>query len=272
MSVLSDMAVLALPLPVVWKLKLSVRKRIKILCLLGAGAVAASTTVVRLMLIVLEKSPNDLTYLILRTSTLGSVCHLLHLCSNLLEEEAANLEAYRALEAAIGLICASLPATNTLFATIKRRRAMAVAIDRDLIMQSEMTRQSGDLHSPPKSKRNIFGISISFNSGLEGRHITAGNDEKRTVDVESGLTKSFAAVEIEVQDEAGFESGTKNMTLNIRRADVDIWSGTNGSHETARCEPLPILPPVEGSSNITIPQEIREIAELRVDFNNKISL
>jgi hypothetical protein len=51
MSVVSDMVVLALPVPLLWSLQMPVKKKLKIAALLGAGGIATATGVVRLVLI-----------------------------------------------------------------------------------------------------------------------------------------------------------------------------------------------------------------------------
>lgn len=73
MSVVSDTAVLALPLPLVAKLRLPLKTRIRILGLLGAGVLATATTVVRLVLLVRGGVASDLTFTVLRFSLLGYV-------------------------------------------------------------------------------------------------------------------------------------------------------------------------------------------------------
>lgn len=52
MSVLSDLVVLALPVPLLWSLQMPLRRKLKIAALLGAGGIATVTSVVRLVLIV----------------------------------------------------------------------------------------------------------------------------------------------------------------------------------------------------------------------------
>jgi hypothetical protein len=71
MSVVSDTAVLALPLPAVWALNLPVKTRVRILGLLGAGVLATATTVMRLVLLLQGGVDHDLTFTVLRFSLLG---------------------------------------------------------------------------------------------------------------------------------------------------------------------------------------------------------
>ena len=52
MSVVSDLAILAFPVPLLWSLQMPLRKKLRIAVLLGAGGVATATTVIRLVLIV----------------------------------------------------------------------------------------------------------------------------------------------------------------------------------------------------------------------------
>lgn len=58
-SVISDLAILVLPLPLTWSLQLPDQKKLRVAGLLGAGGVATAFGVYRLILIIMEgQSPN----------------------------------------------------------------------------------------------------------------------------------------------------------------------------------------------------------------------
>ncbi|KAH6674434.1 hypothetical protein B0J14DRAFT_540278 [Halenospora varia] len=93
-SVLTDFGVLAIPIPLIWTLRLGFWQKVRILTLLGAGAVASGVTVLRLILVVdLVESP-DMTIDVVVFSMLGTI------------------------ELAIGLLCACAPALHALLMRI----------------------------------------------------------------------------------------------------------------------------------------------------------
>ncbi|KAH8685687.1 hypothetical protein BGZ60DRAFT_559506 [Tricladium varicosporioides] len=93
-SVMTDFGVLAIPIPLVWTLRLGFWQKVRILTLLGAGAVASGVTVLRLVLVVdLVESP-DMTIDVVVFSILGTI------------------------ELAIGLLCACAPALHALLMRI----------------------------------------------------------------------------------------------------------------------------------------------------------
>lgn len=58
-SVISDLAILVLPLPLTWSLQLPDKKKLRVAGLLGAGGVATAFSVYRLVMIAIEgQSPN----------------------------------------------------------------------------------------------------------------------------------------------------------------------------------------------------------------------
>jgi hypothetical protein len=58
MSVVSDLAVLALPMPLLWCMQIPVKKKLGIAALLGFGGVATATSIVRLVLIFGSLAPD----------------------------------------------------------------------------------------------------------------------------------------------------------------------------------------------------------------------
>lgn len=70
-SVVSDLIVLTLPLPLTMKLQMPFRKKMRVMAILGAGGLAVVSSIVRLVLIVLTGSSPDGTYSFMRINMFG---------------------------------------------------------------------------------------------------------------------------------------------------------------------------------------------------------
>ncbi|WQF77239.1 hypothetical protein CDEST_02253 [Colletotrichum destructivum] len=90
-SALTDMAVLCIPIPVAVTLRMSWKKRLKVIAMLSSGGIATATSVIRLVLVIKLQNSLDETVDLIRFNLLGTA------------------------EVSIGLICACLPAVNILF-------------------------------------------------------------------------------------------------------------------------------------------------------------
>ncbi|KAJ6437531.1 hypothetical protein O9K51_09737 [Purpureocillium lavendulum] len=91
MSVVSDLVILVLPMPLTWSLQLPKRKRLRVAGLLCAGGIATAFSIYRLALIITDKASQNQTIVFTKVLLSGNA------------------------EAGIGLICACLPAMNALF-------------------------------------------------------------------------------------------------------------------------------------------------------------
>ncbi|OLN86372.1 hypothetical protein CCHL11_06361 [Colletotrichum chlorophyti] len=108
-AIVSDVVILLLPIPLLWRLRAPMLKKLKAFALLGAGGIAAATTVYRLYLAISLLSSEDMTadFVIFDLFTL--VMHLRRVTS--------------ALELVIGITCACLPSFNMLcYERTKRTR------------------------------------------------------------------------------------------------------------------------------------------------------
>lgn len=88
-SMVSDLAILILPLTVIWRLQLSMKKKLRVMAILAAGGMVCVATIVRLIWIIQYRDSIDQTYALKRIDLCGSA------------------------EIAIGIICACLPALAT---------------------------------------------------------------------------------------------------------------------------------------------------------------
>ncbi|OOF94285.1 hypothetical protein ASPCADRAFT_516539 [Aspergillus carbonarius ITEM 5010] len=89
-SVVSDIAILILPLPLTLGLQLPLKKKLRVIGILGAGGLACASSVVRLVLIVVTGQSKDATLAFMRINMFGNA------------------------EIAIGVICTCLPALSAL--------------------------------------------------------------------------------------------------------------------------------------------------------------
>ncbi|TQN64683.1 Satratoxin biosynthesis SC1 cluster protein 4 [Colletotrichum shisoi] len=90
-SALTDMAILCIPIPVAVTLRMSWKKRFKVIAMLSSGGIAAAASIIRLVLVIKLQNSHDETIDLIRFNLLGTA------------------------EVSIGLICACLPAVNILF-------------------------------------------------------------------------------------------------------------------------------------------------------------
>ncbi|KAH6711992.1 hypothetical protein BKA61DRAFT_691562 [Leptodontidium sp. MPI-SDFR-AT-0119] len=103
LSIITDLIILILPIPLVWSLQVTTKVKLRTIALLGAGGLATSTGIVRLVLILhLDHSPYQLS------------------------DQSVSIQRINLLvtaEISIGIICACLPAFNIFFATESEQRS-----------------------------------------------------------------------------------------------------------------------------------------------------
>ncbi|PKX96578.1 putative integral membrane protein [Aspergillus novofumigatus IBT 16806] len=93
-SVVSDMIILILPLPLTLSLQMAMRKKLRVMGILGAGGLACASSIVRLILILKTGQSKDGTYSFMRINMFGNA------------------------EIAIGVICACLPSLSALLSRV----------------------------------------------------------------------------------------------------------------------------------------------------------
>ncbi|KAH9204188.1 hypothetical protein DL95DRAFT_319921 [Leptodontidium sp. 2 PMI_412] len=102
-SVITDVAILAHPIPLVRGLNIPKSQKIKVYALLAAGGVATAASIARLAILLTLKNKADITLNVI------------------------TLNLPRSAEASIGLICGSLPALNILF-TRRRQHGLLIKV------------------------------------------------------------------------------------------------------------------------------------------------
>ena len=82
MSVISDLAILIMPFPLTWSLQMPIRKKLRVMGILGAGGLATAFSIYRLWMIVVSGASPDQTIIFIRVILSGYVayvrvrCHL----------------------------------------------------------------------------------------------------------------------------------------------------------------------------------------------------
>jgi hypothetical protein len=113
-SVVSDLIILVLPLPLTWSLQMSRNRKLRVMGLLGAGGLATGFSLYRLVL-VLTGNPADMSIFFVIVILSGYAFVLsLYLSLSLI------LTTGRNAEGGVGLICACLPILNVLLAYHKK--------------------------------------------------------------------------------------------------------------------------------------------------------
>ncbi|KAK1492306.1 integral membrane protein [Colletotrichum abscissum] len=96
LAIITDFFILVLPVPLLWGLRMPLRKKLKVAALLGAGGIATAVTVYRMYLVVQFLASTDVT------------------------ADFVVLDLITALELVIGVVCACLPSTNLLYERVRK--------------------------------------------------------------------------------------------------------------------------------------------------------
>ncbi|OLN96627.1 hypothetical protein CCHL11_00821 [Colletotrichum chlorophyti] len=114
LAILTDVAILVIPIPLLWGLRMPIRKKLKILTLLGAGGIATAVTVYRMYLVVEFLSSTDVTADFVILDIVTNRFPQMSFQTKLTVESSQ-------LELVIGVICACLPSINILYERIQHR-------------------------------------------------------------------------------------------------------------------------------------------------------
>ncbi|KAE8317416.1 hypothetical protein BDV41DRAFT_584303 [Aspergillus transmontanensis] len=100
-SIVSDLWILILPVPMLWSLHMSRMKKLRVIGILGAGGIATAFSIWRLVIMVEEAPTTDITWFWIHAVLTANA------------------------EAGIGLICACLPALSAYFVSVKNKSSNA---------------------------------------------------------------------------------------------------------------------------------------------------
>lgn len=112
-SVVSDLIILILPLPLTWSLQMSRNRKLRVIGLLGAGGLATGFSLYRLVLVLRGSSDEGLMFI--RVILSGYVINPFPFLVLFL-----FLTSSRNAEGGVGLICACLPVLNVMFAHYRK--------------------------------------------------------------------------------------------------------------------------------------------------------
>lgn len=203
-SVISDLIILVLPLPLTWSLQMSRNKKLRVIGILSAGGLATAFSIYRLILVLRDGKTSDMT--IFFTCVIMSGYVSLHL-SMILSNSRRNAEG------GVGLICACLPSLNIL---IKRARKNGYSSNRYAEQDSSV--QLGHVKPAPK-KRLSMGFSKSdtyvdpTELGCDQSHLIsyAGAVDGESRDAALGIHKTVDVSQtVEVLDGNRSRSGSDN--------------------------------------------------------------
>ncbi|KAF5628715.1 hypothetical protein F25303_10348 [Fusarium sp. NRRL 25303] len=175
LSIVTDLVILLIPIPLTWKLRMSIGKRIKIVLLLGAGGIATALTLFRVAKAVDFLNSDDITV------------------------DYTPIGILTALEITIGFVCACLPSLNLLIEhhVRKRRRARNPNWPRDRTRASLFKKRfrwisSSTEHMPSRPNRPSDGmidldVEMAMLTGQPvrlqtGRTASAGSQDIRPLD------------------------------------------------------------------------------------------
>lgn len=175
LSIVTDLVILLIPIPLTWKLRMSIGKRIKIVLLLGAGGIATALTLFRVAKAVDFLNSDDITV------------------------DYTPIGILTALEITIGFVCACLPSLNLLIEhhVRKRRRARNPNWPRDRTRTSLFKKRfrwisSSTEHMPSRPNRPSDGmidldVEMAMLTGQPvrlrtGRTASAGSHDIRPLD------------------------------------------------------------------------------------------
>ncbi|KAF5632554.1 clock-controlled 8 (ccg-8) [Fusarium tjaetaba] len=230
LSIVTDLVILLIPIPLTWKLRMSIGKRIKIVLLLGAGGIATALTLFRVAKAVDFLNSDDITV------------------------DYTPIGILTALEITIGFVCACLPSLNLLIEhhVRKRRRARNPNWPRDRTRTSLFKKRfrwisSSTEHMPSRPNRPSDGmidldVEMAMLTGQPvrlrtGRTASAGSHDIRPLDHRlnsgDGRREGWLSQDRDEQDEVQDSKFIMRMVEESRaRADegakeswCPVWDG-----------------------------------------------
>ncbi|KAF4949524.1 hypothetical protein FGADI_8821 [Fusarium gaditjirri] len=233
LSIVTDLVILLIPIPLTWKLRMSIGKRIKIILLLGAGGIATALTLFRVAKAVDFLNSDDITV------------------------DYTPIGILTALEIAIGFVCACLPSLNLVIEhhVRKRRRARNATWPRNRSRTSLFKKRfrwisSSTEHMPSRPNRPSDGmidldVEMAMLTGQPvrlrtGRTASVGSHDIRPLDHRinsgDGRREGWLSQDQDRQDEVQDSKFIMRMVEESRaRADegakeswCPVWDGPRG--------------------------------------------
>ncbi|KAL3430143.1 hypothetical protein BDV09DRAFT_199905 [Aspergillus tetrazonus] len=189
-SMVSDILILILPLPLTWSLQMSRNKKLRVVGMLSAGGLATAFSIYRLILVLRDGSSPDITIFF--------VCVIL----------SGNAEG------GVGLICACLPSLNILIAKVRNHSYRS--------KYGYYEQQSGDVQLSKVKGGTKNGASVNLSR--------RDPEEQDPVSDESGLiSHAGAAGDVAVVDRHGDPAGRRSKggihkTVDVQQT-VEVLAG-----------------------------------------------
>ena len=192
-SVVSDILILFLPLPLTWSLQMEAKKKLRVMGILAAGGLATGFSIYRLAMIVQTGDSPNQTMVFARVVLSGYVGPR-STCSTgnepLLNQ--TNMDAiFSNAEIGIGLICACLPATNALIERTRRqyssKKNLSTPMDQELSRVNRTTNTRNlTTRDPESGSDKDYLIGFDQTHGVEttirGETTSSGDSRKYSFD------------------------------------------------------------------------------------------
>ncbi|KAL1850264.1 hypothetical protein Plec18170_006959 [Paecilomyces lecythidis] len=179
-SVVSDLVVLLLPLPLTLSLQMPFKKKMRVMGILGAGGLACASSIIRLIFIVNFGNSPDGTYQFMRINMFGNA------------------------EISIGVICACLPALSALITTYVREYSSGKGTHTSGHEMSRMKNTRSDVTKGSKHRMSILDV---------------GSDQDILIKNAQGEPKIETSIQGDTERQPGHHSSMEGIGI-MRTVDV----------------------------------------------------
>ncbi|KAJ5168355.1 uncharacterized protein N7482_003949 [Penicillium canariense] len=165
-SVVSDLIILVLPLPLTWSLQMERSRKLRVIGILGAGGLATGFSVYRLVLVLKDGNSTDQSIVFMCVIMSGNA------------------------EGGIGLICACLPVLNVLYAHYRRAYSSQKYYNQSSDVQLGDRKSGNNSHSAGR-----FGKTPNFGDQNDQSHLISfagAPDASDSIYNDDGIRKTIA--------------------------------------------------------------------------------
>ncbi|KAJ6020101.1 hypothetical protein N7499_003395 [Penicillium canescens] len=162
-SVVSDIIILILPLPLTWSLQMSRSRKLRVIGILGAGGLATGFSLYRLVLLLKVDNSADMSLMFVRVILSGNA------------------------EGGVGLICACLPILNVLLAYYKK-----TASDKYYQHSSNMALSERERKSAPSKVASEWDKATAFGDQSHLISFVSAPEASESYNHEDGIRKTVA--------------------------------------------------------------------------------
>jgi hypothetical protein len=187
-SVVSDIIILILPLPLTWSLQMSRNRKLRVMGLLGAGGLATGFSLYRLVLVLKDGNSTDMSLMFVRVILSGYVMFTpVPLHSIPIPVPFMNLTNNRNAEGGVGLICACLPILNVLLAHYKK-----TVSDKYYQRSSNMALSERERKSAPSKVASEWDKATAFGDQSHLISFAGAPEASEPYNPEDGIRKTVA--------------------------------------------------------------------------------